>query len=139
MIWIVAALADPTVEIVHNDQQVQVLVGDAALTPLRQRDFVSAELVGLDRLWVVTQDGGPGTCIWSQTGTLYAVGDSLEALRSVSLGDYLPCAQGPRSCGCGTWEASWTVDGEELRIKPHTTYVVAGAGAPPPESTLAIP
>lgn len=92
--------------------------------------------------------GGPGTCVWGarlEISTLVSdlPGSPLQEVKSIETGGYLGCADGSaRSCGCGTWQASWTATTDEaeviVEIEPVVTYADPSAPpvAPPPRNSF---
>ena len=123
-----------------DEPTVFVATDTQVLLVYRARDFVGLEThesgSGAESLWVVSQSGGPGTCVWSQMGEIYVptVGSdgsmTLALAHTAELGGYLGCADGTkRACGCGTWEATWSVDGDVLTTRPEVTY--SDPGSPP--------
>lgn len=129
-------------------EHVSVAVGSRVVLSERARDEARVfRLTGPrdhDYLAVEVESNGPGTCVWDRRLDLYVVdavgGDvQLVAVDSIPLGGILACAEGEgsRSCGCGTWAASWIAErqprgGMRITTKPAAREHSGPAGAPPP-------
>lgn len=104
---------------------------------------------------IETIGGGPGTCVWTKEVRAFSAGD-LTAFANdeaaptgtpIALGAYLECRDGTkRSCGCGTWEATWSAefrDGDvlEFTTEPKTSYRSEDKAPvdPPRGLTIAVP
>lgn len=125
-----------------------VASGERVLFTVRARDFVGVhhERVHHERelLVLVTQDGGPGTCVWSKRAEVYELVDSeVWPRQEALLGGYLECADGSsRACGCGTWEADWRLsvgrDHTAFTTEPRLTSEVEGSPSAPLPSPVTL-
>jgi|GEM_PF-2543559 len=130
-----------------SEPMVFLAIDSTVVRVLAARDHVGLYRItgarGVDYLVHVTQDGGPGTCVWSETTTVFrvsAVDHELVEVGTATTGGYLECSAAPRACGCGTWRSEMTVFSERgttrLRLQPRARDSTAGSGRPPNATTL---
>jgi len=119
---------------------VHVALGGVVVLTERERDSPVVHVLSAPGkpsvIAIETSGGGPGTCVWMKEVRAFLVADLATFAndqdapkgKAVELGGYLDCEDGTRrSCGCGTWEATWRATfegGDELEFttEPKTTY-----------------
>ncbi len=115
--------------------EVELRLGDRVLYRSREVDYESHHIIPYRRgeaLLVQRVQGPPGTCVWGRSAIIFTVspGSGMATPQhEVSLGDYLygpPCPS--IACGCGEWEATWTVAQRRGATVLETHPVAMGRG-----------
>ena len=106
---------------------------------------------GRQLLAVEWRQGPPGTCSHAEHLELYDFWPDMNGTEAhvlhrvavVPLGGYLGCVDGlARSCGCGTWRATWRVEersrGEVVLVTAPAAVSSSELSAPPPAPTSTV-